>query len=319
MKNLGRSLEKTISLIQDALKNSIDTVILQNYKAVNKSGRKREIDIMLITKINNIEIKIAIECKDFKSKIPVEKIEAFESKCNRIEEIYKKVFVGSNGFQIDAINAAKEFNIELFTANEITEEIISNWFSIKKLQLNILPNFIAPIMYMDAEEEDLKNLIHEFDKIVHFENLDKPVHINKLLLESIEVNKKRLWGIAIFKWMKLDDQNKFEPFPVQFRITFNNSYILTAGDKQTKLLGLDSSVYVKFIEMDVKILGGRSFKDINGRIKANSIKVQIGTNSTGEMIINSKNEESIYFTDELGKTIKLHTICTFNPESKKNN
>lgn len=74
--------------------------------------------------VNGYQIKIVIECKDWKSTIPVEKIEAFESKCKRIKGISKKVFVSQNGFQKDACDAAADFDIELFTANKLDRDSV---------------------------------------------------------------------------------------------------------------------------------------------------------------------------------------------------
>jgi len=88
--NNGKQIEKLVRLIQEALKDFPGTQIFSNYKITNNSGRKREIDVLLKTNINGYEIIIAIECKDYKTPIPVEKIEAFNSKCQRIKGISKK-------------------------------------------------------------------------------------------------------------------------------------------------------------------------------------------------------------------------------------
>jgi hypothetical protein len=62
MKKDGKKLKKLVRLIQDSLKNSANTVIHSNYKIPNTSGRKREIDVFIVSKVNDFEIKIAIEC-----------------------------------------------------------------------------------------------------------------------------------------------------------------------------------------------------------------------------------------------------------------
>ncbi|MCB0853259.1 MAG: restriction endonuclease, partial [Bacteroidetes bacterium] len=98
----------------------------------------REIDILIKSSINGMEILIAIECKNFKKPIPVEKIEAFHSKCLRIKGISKKVFVSSNGYQADAFGAAKDFEIDLYHLNEISQNAIVEWLpQIKQLNANI--------------------------------------------------------------------------------------------------------------------------------------------------------------------------------------
>src|SRR4051812_33154350 len=113
MEKKGKELEKIIKLIEDTLKDSSNTIVYNNHKIKNTGGRYREFDVFIESKISGHEIKIAIECKDFKSKIPAEKIEAFETKCKRIPTINKKIFVSSNGFQAEAINVAKDCGIDL--------------------------------------------------------------------------------------------------------------------------------------------------------------------------------------------------------------
>lgn len=78
--NDGRKVEKLVRLIQEAIKDFPNVEIFSNYEIKNKSGRKREIDVLLKTTVNSFEIIIAIECKDYKNAVPVEKIEAFNSK-----------------------------------------------------------------------------------------------------------------------------------------------------------------------------------------------------------------------------------------------
>ena len=52
---------------------------------------------------------IAIECKDYEKPVPVKDIEAFNTKCDRIKSINKKIFVSKNGYQKDAIPKIKRF------------------------------------------------------------------------------------------------------------------------------------------------------------------------------------------------------------------
>lgn len=141
MKEKGLQFERTIRLIQEAFKDSESTQILTNYKISNESGNNREIDILIISKINDFEIYIAIECKDYKKKIPVEKIEAFQSKCDRIKQINKKIFISSNGFQSDAVNSASYYGIELLTANELSRDYLEKLLPIRQIKPEILPIF----------------------------------------------------------------------------------------------------------------------------------------------------------------------------------
>lgn len=77
MKSNGKQLEHIVCLIEESFKDSQNTTIYSNHKIQNKDGRNREFDILITTKVNEYEINIAIECKDYKSKVSVDKIEAF--------------------------------------------------------------------------------------------------------------------------------------------------------------------------------------------------------------------------------------------------
>jgi hypothetical protein len=93
----GKNLELLVRLIHETLKDVQNTQVYSNFKIENTSGRDREIDILIISSINGFEIKIAIECKEYKRAVPVKEIEAFYGKCKRINGISKLVFVASNG------------------------------------------------------------------------------------------------------------------------------------------------------------------------------------------------------------------------------
>jgi hypothetical protein len=129
----GKLLEITLRIVQESLKDNPDTEIFTNYKIRNRSGRLREFDLAIKAQVNKFNILTVIECKDYKHPVSVEKIEAFHSKCERIPEINKLVFVSRNGFQPDAINAAKDFGIEIYNIENLDINTIANWLSISML------------------------------------------------------------------------------------------------------------------------------------------------------------------------------------------
>jgi hypothetical protein len=134
MKN-GKLLEITIHIVQEALKDKVDTQIFRNHKIKNNSGNKREFDIVIKARINGLKFTGVIECKDFNKPTSVEKIEAFNSKCQRIPQVHKKIFVSRNGYQKDAIAAAEDFGIEIYHIEELKNELINNWLSVKAVNM----------------------------------------------------------------------------------------------------------------------------------------------------------------------------------------
>ncbi|MDP2542534.1 hypothetical protein CSC81_11805 [Tenacibaculum discolor] len=319
MKNNGKSLEKTIRLIQETLKDSENTKIFNNYKIENESGQKREIDILIVSSINDFDIKIAIECKDYNKKVPVKEIEAFESKCDRIKQINKKVFVSTNGYQADAINTAKYYGIELHTANKLKKEDIQSWFPIKQMKLQIESKFIAPTLYLDTTQEILDTILKEFNGIVYRENINEPIKIETLLIEAVENNKRVIMNLAILEWIKLEETKKDESFPIQFKLDFNDCYIKSTDIEKIKLFGLTSSVYVKFVKRDATILSGRIVKGSKENDITKSITIDVGGNIKSDIIIDKNEELTFFATNEKGESEKLKSLFTYNPKTKKFN
>ncbi|HUH50653.1 MAG TPA: restriction endonuclease [Flavobacterium sp.] len=318
MKN-GKSLEKTIRLIQETLKDSENTKVFNNYKIENESGQKREIDILIVSSINDFDIKIAIECKDYNKKVPVKEIEAFESKCDRIKQISKKVFVSTNGYQADAINTAKYYGIELHTANKLKKEDIHSWFPIKQMGLQIESKFIAPTLYLDTTQVILDAILKEFNGIVYRENINEPIKIETLLIEAIENNKRVIMNLAIVEWIKLEETKKDESFPIQFKLDFNDYFIKSTDIEKIKLFGLTSSVYVKFVKRDATILSGRIVKGSKENDITKSITIDVGGNMKSDIIIDKNEELTFFVTNEKGESEKLKSLFTYNPKTKKFN
>ncbi|GAA0876035.1 hypothetical protein GCM10009118_24450 [Wandonia haliotis] len=319
MKNNGKSLEKTIRLIQETLKDSENTKIFNNYKIENESGQKREIDILIVSSINDFEIKIAIECKDCNKKVPVKEIEAFQSKCDRIKEINKKVFVSTNGYQADAINTAKYYGIELYTANKLKQEDLKDWFLIKQIELKIEPEFTAPILYLDTTQKVLDIISKGFNGVVYREKVNEPIKIESLLIETIYNNKSDIKKSAIIEWIKLEETKKDKSFPIQFELYVNDLYIKPTENEKIKLSRLESSVYVKFVERNATILSGRIVKGSKESDITKSITVDVGGNLKSDIIIDKNEEITLFATNENDESQKLKTLFTYNPKTKKFN
>ena len=231
MSNKGHQLEKTIRLIQETFKDSENTKIFSNYKIPNESENKREIDVLIVSKINDFEIYIAIECKDYSKKIPVEKIEAFQSKCDRIKKINKKIFVSSKGFQLDAINSAKYYGIELFTAEELTSDALLNLMPIKQIKPEILPIISNAVLTFDAEEKIIDEIKENYDGEIYREGNDFAENIKIVVFETVGKHPKEILGLALLQWMKTKEKNDKEMiFPVKFNLTFDGYYFKKPND-----------------------------------------------------------------------------------------
>lgn len=231
--NNGKRTEKLVRLIQEALKDFTNTRIFSNYKIKNCGGRKREIDVLLKTTINNFEILIAIECKDYKTSVPVEKIEAFNGKCQRIKGISKKIFVATNGYQADAFKAAKDFDIDLYNLNELEIHDIIQWLPIKQLKAKYLlkpPHGIN----MDAEQCDIEKIPKDKELIVHFYDNRPPISLTAFLWNSvIYENQRRLKAILIYDFMKNDNNFNYQTI-IPYVVDYSGIYVKGENDKTIK-------------------------------------------------------------------------------------
>ena len=229
--NNGKHLEKLVRLIQESLKNIPDTKITSNAKLKNNANRKREFDILIETVINAIDIKIVIECKDFSTPVSAEKIEAFQGKCDRIPEISKKVFVSSNGYQLDAINAAKEFDIVTYTLSEIDKNTIADWFPMKQLNISFkLENSLK--LFFCVKEEDLKNVPQDEDLIVYFDDdNESSIELYGFIWNSTVCKEQHeLYGSMLLNFMKHENTTEHVRFP--FKLELGGVYVKGIGDKK---------------------------------------------------------------------------------------
>ena len=317
MKNDGKLLEKTIRLVQETLKDSPFTEIHSNYRIPNESDNKREIDILIVSKINGFEIKIAVECKDYKSKIPAEKIEAFNSKCQRIKSINNMIFVSRKGYQKDAIESAKYFGIDLLTADLLDESEIIKWLGIKQIGLVLIPEVTHATISLNEIEENIDKLITNFKGIIYANGIDKPLNILEFIYQSAYDNKQTTYNLALLEWMRLDEKEKFNPFPIKFKIDFHDYYIKNDKDEKIKLLSVETGLKVKFREKKINVLDSRNVKKSNNEEIAKSISIDLGENLTTDIIISDKNDMKFFATDESGETKPLKKLFTYNPKEDK--
>ena len=236
MKNNGKKLEHVVRLIEESFKDSPNTAIYNNYKLPNKAGRDREIDILIVSKINDFDINIAIECKDYNSKIPVEKIEAFHSKCLRLPQISKKIFVSSNGYQEDALNAAKDFGIELLTAEHLTADYVKTIIPIRQMKPIIHGEVRNVVLNFNSDIEKLKTIQETYNGVIFNNDCSEETNILILLGKAINQYKKEIFGLALLEYMKIiNNQANDIILWVPFDLEFNGCYIKVDEEKLSKL------------------------------------------------------------------------------------
>jgi len=312
----GYSLERTIRLIEETLKENEDTSIHSNFRIKNKFGVKREIDVLVETFQNGVAIKVAIECKDYTGKVPVGAIDAFVTKCNDIGEITRKIFVSSNGYHKGAIITANAHGIELFNANNLSLHVIRSWFPLKQLGFIYYQEFRNPELYLEAEEDKLYEIQTEFDQMIIRGNGAEPLPVQTVLTEAVKEHEKELWALSMMQWMKLKDTDRFKPFEIQMRVSFTNCFIQHRG-QNVYLFSIVFSMPVQFVEKEAPITGGRQLASSDGKLKAKTITIDAGSGYAGDIVVNNKNELNFFIKDEDGNTKKMEVLASYDPKTDK--
>jgi len=313
--NDGKKLEKLVRLVQETLKNLPNTEIYSNYKLENISGRNREIDVFIKSQINGMGIKIAIECKDYKNAIPVEKIEAFNSKCQRIKGISKKVFVSSNGYQADAIEAAKYFDIELFKLNEISKKQIAEWLPIKQLKANIKLQLPFKIQLQGTEDE-IKNIPNEELTVHYYENRPS-ILITGFVWNAVVVPKQRIiQNYMLLDFMKGNCKKENDRYTrIPFVLDLKGVYILGKNDKKLNLNKIESEVVGWYDETPAHIIEAKTYEKVDTNPDATIVSLDVGKEETAEIVMTQKDDFSIFHTKKDGQTFKLVTLASYDPKT----
>lgn len=166
-----RRFEKLVSAIHKI--QSDDTNVTYDDKIIGKrTGRERQIDISI--KFNHLYYSylLIIECKDYKSPVPITAVEAFRTKLEDVGAD-KGVMVSSSGFQQGAVETAKAYGIELFT---LTEEK-SDWTR-RLREFKIALPFPYDISFdhpsIPKDERDLEQKPIGFAEILFYKSPSKP-------------------------------------------------------------------------------------------------------------------------------------------------
>lgn len=129
LSNDGKDYEKFVALLQQALldaesitrQKNIDVEL--NKKILDSCGVERVFDLYWEYELAGITYKTVIECKDYNSRIPLEKIDALIGKVRDIPDL-KAVFATKRGYQSGAKTKAEHNRIDLLVVREQNE---SDW------------------------------------------------------------------------------------------------------------------------------------------------------------------------------------------------
>lgn len=117
-KRQGIPFQNFVSVIERTFTGQ-DGVTLEVGKMIpdRTTGRLRDFDIVISSRVGYHQMTTAIECKDKGRRIDTPAVEAFAKKCER-HGIGRKVMVSSSGFTKTAHAVAKDEKIDLMTLKE---------------------------------------------------------------------------------------------------------------------------------------------------------------------------------------------------------
>jgi hypothetical protein len=313
MMKKGKRLERLVYIVNEALKDIPETRISSNVKLENKSGRKREIDVLIETKINGIEIKIAIECKDYRGAIAVEKIEAFKSKCDRIKGITKKVIVASNGYQADAIEAADDFNIDLYRFDDISKDDVLSWFPIYMIKATIKIQLPIKLGVSNAEE-DVDN-IHNDEPIIHFNDGSPSLKLSHFVWNSVVVpGQYKIQSCMFLDFMRGNCRNEIgKRTEIPYELRVSGVYIFSNEKKILPITIIHSKIIGWYEISAAQISEAKKYVEPNTETAATVVSVDLQNSETSDIVLTKSNDMSIFINKKDGSIYKLQTIGYYDP------
>ena len=211
LSNDGKGYEQFVGLLQQALINAEfitvqkDVKVQLNRKITDSCGVEREFDLYWEYELAGITYKTVIECKDYNSRISIEKIDALIGKIRDIPDL-KAVFATKKGYQSGAKSKAKHNRIDLLIVREQND---SDWQDrdgmplLKKININITvqtPPKITDFQCLSDPEWVNKNINEDPSVLISISGLNNEIFIEnedngeKYSLHELESNLAPLGG-----------------------------------------------------------------------------------------------------------------------------
>ncbi|WP_194856927.1 restriction endonuclease [Alloalcanivorax venustensis] len=234
MANDGRNYEQFVKILQQALLDS-EALIKQknikieaNKKLIDGCGIEREFDLYWEYELAGVTYKTVIECKDYQSRVSVEKIDALIGKTRDLPDV-KAVFATKTGYQSGAKKKADFNKIDLLIVREQSDD---DW---RDKDGNPLIKEIAINMELISAARTI-TFSPEIDGVWVKENtdidLDKPLSLNArndLITVEDEDAGERYTILQLEE--KLGAAHQGESGEFTLKREFNNAYIYCEGLK----------------------------------------------------------------------------------------
>lgn len=293
MINNGKQLEKIVLLIQQVFKDSENTTIYANHKLVTESGELREFDIVLQTEVNQFKLCIVIECKDHSRQVEAGLIEGFYGKCNRIKGINKMVFISSRGFQSGAVTAAKYYGIELYVLKEMRTEDIAQWIPLKQLDMGL--NFHIMSLITNPIIPEGNGVILESTQVMYLGQNLAPILILDFLRLAAKQRQEDITEATMRQYVAhLKKSTLSKELTTYLSLEPEDAYIMNTDGRKISLVAIEVELKTCIVEVDADIVDMKTYKPIDGNIKAHYVKAKMGMDHSVEFILSKDKSEGFY-------------------------
>lgn len=208
MPKRSNPFQRLIYHIEKCVAGNSDIKVIESYMMMDSSGKEREIDVAIVSKVNEHLVVIAIECRDWKRKCNVTWIDSLIGKYESMQ-VNQVIAVSSSGFSKAAITkAVKTQRLSLLTLQEAMDaDWIRKFYIPKMLPITVNhPPLIKEftIKYksgVDVKDVDI-NLTLEEISIIFNEN--PPFNLFQFLCNNV-INTERFFVDAT---KQMDDEGK---------------------------------------------------------------------------------------------------------------
>lgn len=196
MPKMGSEYEQFVQKLQQALLDSEqffqlhNIVVERNKKLIDNAGIEREFDLYWEYELAGITYKTIIECKDYTSKVSIDKIDALVGKINDLPDI-KPIFATKIGYQSGAETKAKQHKIELLIVREQNDD---DWVDeegnhlIKMIEINV--HILSPVQITKFQPFIDKEWMETNTSL----DLSKPLHFsannNEIFIDDKKVGER---------------------------------------------------------------------------------------------------------------------------------
>lgn len=293
-----KEFEQLTYNLQKQLTQDAEVVADEKIKGAN-SETERQIDILIKKRVAQYEIKVIIECKDYKRPVDVQKVESFVTKLKDVKA-NKGAIVSSKGFSKAALKLAEKYGIDTFRFVDTKSKDWNAYMSINAaVEVYVAPSFqfrVSDIIEIPISyTEQVQNLeMYSADGEVFlgtvqnvllkkWNDLKCPLEQGQLVVRLVEKGlvgfKPNLYVATIDGLVQVERKTYFGPLPVDLVGLYNHQ----TGGVATK------SFTTQSIEVE-KLLTGRlpDWREIEN-IEDLAVKPFVTFMSKKDFIIKQKN------------------------------